>query len=230
MASEGVGPPPSDLAGRPGGTPADVGAESPAVRRARGIRALDVAARLMAGSTAFFFLSFLFAYFYLRALNQEHMFRPAGIKPTAGLGVAFVVCIIVSAGLGLLALRRQRSDSPGWVMPATVAVVLGLAAVALQCIEYTVPKWGPTNGSYASIYLGWTAFFALFVLMTMYWLWIQVATEIRERRESTARPGEGETVYEDPDKLLQRGIDASVFYWTFLAATGVVMYIVLYLL
>jgi hypothetical protein len=230
MASEGVAPPPPDLPGRPGGTAADVGPEAPATRRARGIRALDVGARLMCGATTFFLMSFLFAYFYLRSLNQEHMWRPHGIDPKQGLGAAFVACIILSAVLSLLAVRRQRADSPGWLVPAAVAVVLGLAAVVLQCIEYTVPKWGPTNGAYASVYLGWTAFYALFMLGAMYWLWIQVATEARERRNPTAREGEGLTVYEDPDKLLPRGMDAAVFYWVFLAGWGVVMWIVLYLL
>ena len=37
------------------------------------------------------------------------------------------------------------------------------------------------------------------------------------------------TVFEDPDKLLPRGMDAAVFYWSFLAAIGVITYVVLYL-
>ena len=68
--------------------PADVGA-----------RALYVASRLLAGATTFFFLAFLFAYFYLRSINQDHMWRPGHINPEHGLGAAIVACVLVSAAL-----------------------------------------------------------------------------------------------------------------------------------
>jgi len=225
MASEGtVGPgevQPVPYQARPG-------QEAPAERRERGLRGLSIAARLLAGASTFFFMSFLFAYFYLRSLNNAHMWKPAHVKPDQGLGAAFIACIVLSAAAAILAGRRQKNWS-GWTTPTIVAIVLGLAAVALQCIEYTVQKWGPTAGAYASVFLAWTAFYLIAVLGTMYWLEIQVATELRERRKPTARPGEGVTEYEDPDKLLPRGMDAAVFYWAFLAGLGVIAYVVLYL-
>ena len=58
-----------------------------------GARALSVAARLLAGATTFFFLAFVFAYFYLRSLNQDHMWRPAHVKPEQALGAAIVACV-----------------------------------------------------------------------------------------------------------------------------------------
>jgi heme/copper-type cytochrome/quinol oxidase subunit 3 len=58
-------------------------------------------------------------------------------------------------------------------------VVLGLVAVALQCIEYTVQHFGPTNGAYASVFCAWTGFYLIAMLFTMYWLETQVATEDR---------------------------------------------------
>ena len=60
--------------------------------------------------------------------------------------------------------------------------MLGLAAVALQCIEYTVQHFGPTDGAFASVFCAWTAFYLIAVLGTMYWLETQVATELRARR------------------------------------------------
>ncbi len=229
MASEGAKLP-LGATPQPAGTGAESAREPPAARRERGIRALDVASRLLAGATTFFFLAFVFAYFYLRSLNQEHMWHPKHVNPDQALGAAMIACVVVSAALAAFAGWRQKRESPSWVSPAAAAIVFGLAAVALQCIEYTHQHFGPTNGAYASVFCAWTAFYMIAVLCTMYWLEIQVATEIRERRKPTGRPGEGVTVYEDPDKLLQRGIDASVFYWSFLAAIGVLMYVVLYLL
>ena len=108
--------------------------------------------------------------------------------------------------------------------------MFGLAAIAVQCIEYTVQDFGPTDGAYASVFCVWIAFYLIAVLGAMYWLETHVATELRERREPTGQPGEGVTTYEHPDRLLPRGFDAAVFYWGFLGAIGVLTYVVLYLL
>jgi hypothetical protein len=64
------------------------------------------------------------------------------------------------------------------------------------------------------------------VLFTMYWLETQVATEIRARH--TPASGDGDIA--DPDKLIAPALDAAVFYWSFLAAIGIVTYVTLYLL
>jgi len=190
-----------------------------------GGRALYVASRLLAGATTFFFLAFLFAYFYLRSLNQDHMWRPSHVKPDQGLGVAIVVCVLVSAALAILAGRRMKRRSSSWVLPCTGALALGLAAVALQCVEYTVQRFGPTDGAYASVFCAWTGFYAIAVLSTMYWLETQLASELRARR-SPAEHGD----ISDPDKLIAPALDACVFYWAYLAAIGAIAYVTLYLL
>ena len=48
--------------------------EPPDVARPRAHRSPRACSR---GATTFFFLAFLFAYFYLRSINQEHMWRRA---------------------------------------------------------------------------------------------------------------------------------------------------------
>ena len=80
----------------------EIAPESPDV----GARTLSVAARLLCGATTFFFLAFVFAYFYLRSLNQNHMWRPAHVHPSQGRGVAFVVCIVLSTILAIVAGRQ----------------------------------------------------------------------------------------------------------------------------
>jgi heme/copper-type cytochrome/quinol oxidase subunit 3 len=191
-----------------------------------GARALSVASRLLAGATTFFFLAFVFSYFYLRSLNVEHMWRPAHVKPDAGLGVAFVACLVLSAAGSILAGRGMKSQTPGWIRPAAASLLLGLAAVALQCVEYTVQKFGPTDGAFASVFCTWTAFYLIAMLATMYWLETQVATEIRASREPADPSGD----ISNPDLLIAPSLDAAVFYWSYLAAIGVITYVVLYLL
>jgi heme/copper-type cytochrome/quinol oxidase subunit 3 len=202
------------------------GAEIPPEPPDVGARALSVAARLLAGATTFFFLAFIFAYFYLRSINQEHLWRHGHIDPNQALGAAMIACVVVSAALAIVAGRQMKAGSRSWLTPAIGGVVLGLAAVALQCIEYTRQHFGPTDGAFASVFCAWTALYLIAVLGTMYWLETQVATELRARREPA--PVEGDIRH--ADRLIAPGLDATVFYWTFLAAIGVVTYVVLYLL
>lgn len=199
-----------------------------------GARSLYMAARLLAGATTFFFLGYLFAFFYLRSLNESGMWKPAHVKPEQGWGAAIVACIVLSALAAIVAGRQMkaiaRSDSDeragAWLPAAALALVLGLAAVVLQCLEYTAQHFGPTDGGYASVFCGWTALYAVAALATMYWLETQVATELRARRAPAAgRHGD----IAEADRLIAPGLDAAVFYWTFLAAIGVITWITLYL-
>ncbi len=63
--------------------------------------------------------------------------------------------------------------------------------------------FGPTDGAYASVFCAWTAFYAIAVLATMYWLETQVATELRARRVPAHMLDEetGGDI-KDPDRLI----------------------------
>ena len=210
--------------------PVPPGTEIPPEPPDVGARALSVAARLLAGGTTFFFLAFVFAYFYLRSLNQEHAWRPAHINPNQGLGAAMIACVLLSAIAMVAASRQMKANQASWFAPALAGLLLGLAAIALQCIEYTRQHFGPTDGGYASVFCTWTALYLIAVLFTLYWL----ATHVASARRARARIGRGEPPptgdIKDPARQISPGFDAAVFYWGFLAAIGVVTYVVLYLL
>jgi heme/copper-type cytochrome/quinol oxidase subunit 3 len=219
MAAES-GPVP--LAGQP---PVALGTEIPPEPPDVGARTVSVAARLLAGGTTFFFLAFVFAYFYLRSLNQEHKWRPPHINPNQALGAAMIACIVVSALLTIVGGRMMKARAQGWAPVTGAALLLGFVAIALQCIEYTRQSFGPTDGAYASVFCAWTGLYLIAVLGAMYWLETQLASELRARRRPAAH---GDIAA--PDLLIAPGLDATVFYWTFLASIGVLMYVVLYLL
>jgi heme/copper-type cytochrome/quinol oxidase subunit 3 len=212
--------------------PVQLGVEIPPESPDVGARGLYVAGRLLAGASTFFFLAFVFAYFYLRSLNESGLWHPATnpahhhIKPVQGLGAALIACVLISAVLAVLAGRRMKRQSSTWLAPAVGSLVLGLAAVCLQCIEFTAQKFGPTDGGYASVFCAWSAFYAVAVLGTMYWLETQIATEMRARRAPAHAHGD----IADPDRLIAPGLDACVFFWAYLAALGVVAYVTLYIL
>jgi heme/copper-type cytochrome/quinol oxidase subunit 3 len=208
------------------GPPVAAGVEIPPEPPDVGARALYVAGRLLAGASTFFFLAFLFAYFYLRSLNQNHQWHISRVKADQGLGAAIVACVLISAVLAIVAGRQMKAQSRGWLGAAIASLALGLAAIALQCIEYTVQHFGPTDGAYASVFCAWTAFFAIAALATMYWLETQIATELRARRAPAHAHGD----IEDPDRLIAPALDACVFFWSYLAALGAIAYVTLYLL
>jgi len=219
MASYHEPLPPRAIAG-----PVAPGVEIPPEPPEVGARTLYVASRLLAGATAFFFLAFVFAYFYLRALNQNHMWRPHHVDPDQAFGAAIIACVVISALLSGLASSRLAGGGRAWLGTAGAALALGLAAVVLQCVAFSSESFGPTNGGYASVFCAWTALFAIAVLVTMYWLETHVATGLRARRDRGSHPD-----IADPDKLIAPGMAACAFYWMFLAGIGVLAYVILYL-
>ena len=203
-------------------------------------RNLVSASYLLAGATAFFFVSFLFAYFYLRALNSGGLWKPKGVDASVGWGTAVVLCYVLSALLVRLGLTDHRALRRGqWRLKGLVALLVGVAGLVLQVIAWTHEGFGPADGGFASVYFGWTAFLFLFVLGTLLWLEMSVATSFRYRSvESEAlAPGEASgdsdrTAHDirDPLSLVRAELVGLSFYWTFLAGIAVVSWIVLYLI
>lgn len=177
-------------------------------------RNLRVASQLWASSTAFFFFAFLFSYFYLRSLNSQHLWHPKGVNAPTGTGTAIMLLIVVSAGAAYMAARKLAAgDSASFRMGGLVALVLGLAAIVVQIVQWSSLGFGPTQGGYASVFLGWTGLYTLFLLGTLFWLETLVATSYR-------RPADTDSA----------GAAAFAFYWVVLAVVGVATWVVLYLL
>ncbi|MHB8470648.1 MAG: hypothetical protein ACYDCH_12985, partial [Gaiellaceae bacterium] len=154
-------------------------------------RNLVSAGQLLASATAFFFLAFFFAYFYLRTQNNAGMWRPKHVDPSTAWGAVTVACIAASAVLVLLGRRDQRAGAlSAWRRKGAAALALGLASLVLQVFAWTHAGFGPYSGGYASVYFGWTAFLFLFVLGTMFWLETVLATSIRYRGEARVTAGE----------------------------------------
>jgi heme/copper-type cytochrome/quinol oxidase subunit 3 len=186
-------------------------------------RALWVGARQLCGAAAFFLVSFVFAYFYLRSLDSNKDWKIGSVHPSLGLGVAILVALILSA----VALRTAATQSDMAVRAGTAALLLALLAVVLQVVQWTTLGFGPASGGYASVFIGWTAFYSVFALACAYWIETQVATAWRRRREGVgATPADVLT----DEAVLIAGIRACSFFWTFYVASGVVLFVVLYVL
>jgi heme/copper-type cytochrome/quinol oxidase subunit 3 len=133
-------------------------------------RNIRVGSRIWAASQAFFFLAFFFAFLYLRALNTNGLWRGwphHHPSPSLAFGIAILICVLGSAatavGAGAVAPKM-------WRVTASASLVLSLAAVGLQSAQFSSLGFGPTDGAYASVFVGWSGLFALLLLGTCYWL------------------------------------------------------------
>jgi heme/copper-type cytochrome/quinol oxidase subunit 3 len=203
-------------------------------------RNLASAGHLLASATAFFFLAFVFAYFYLRSLNSGGMWKPKGVDTSLAWGTVVVALLVASAGLVRLGLVDHRAARRAqWRRKGALALALGVVALVLQVIAWGQQGFGPADGGFASVYFGWTAFMFLFVFGAMYWLETVLATSIRYRKIPTGAPEPGAASGDpyrmrhdirDPLSLVRPQLVALSFYWTFLAAICILTWIILYLL
>jgi heme/copper-type cytochrome/quinol oxidase subunit 3 len=203
-------------------------------------RNLRIAAHLWSSATAFFFAAFLFAYFYLRALDSSAVWRPKHVDPSFTLGTLATIALVAVAVLLQGAVRDHRAGRrPAWRVKGAISLVLLLVAVVLQIAEWSTQGFGPTDGPYASVYLGWTGLMALFVVGLAYWVETTLAISIRYRHSDQGRLPEGHGSgdadrtapdIEDPLSLVRPELEAVSFYASFLAGIGVITWFILYIL
>jgi len=182
-------------------------------------RIVSIGSYLAAAALAFFFLAFLFAFFYLRALNTNGLWgggKPGHhVHPALTVGIIVLVCVLGSVALVRLSLAGVRTQKSYARNVAIAALVLGLAAVAVQCWQYTDLGFGPGDGGFASVYLGWTGFFTIFAFVVLVWLEILLASS---QSDTDLRRGRFEA-------------DAASFsiVWTMLGVVEIAAFILLYI-
>ncbi|MCW2963104.1 MAG: hypothetical protein JWO17_356 [Actinomycetia bacterium] len=214
-----------------------VAAEPPEVMA----RNLRIGAHLWASASAFFFAAFLFAYFYLRALDSTAVWRPKHVDPSLTLGTLAAVSLVAAAVLLRFAVADHRADRlNAWRFKGAIVLALLLAGVVLQIVEWSTQSFGPTDGPYASVYLGWTGLLSLFVVGLLYWVETTLATSFRYRNTRRGAPvpaghasGDGDRSdpdIENPLSLIRSELEAVSFYATFLSGIGIVTWFVLYVL
>lgn len=180
-------------------------------------RNLWVGARLLVSSTIFLFLPFVFAFVYLASLDNGGMWRPQGVEAPTGWGIAILACVVAAAGLVAWARSELGNGRDGTSrLLLFLALLAGIGGVVLQVIEYTQLGFGPTNGGFASVFVGWSGLYALALLGTMIWLETILAGSLRNGSGSAgAGPAE---------------LEGLSFYMTFFAGLGALTFAFLYLL
>ena len=190
-------------------------------------RALWVGARQLCGVASFFFVAFVFAYFYLRSLDANNSWKIGAVNPGIGLGVVILLVLLASA----VALRAAATNAALTLRAGWIALALVLLSMVLQVIQWTTLGFGPASGGYASVYVGWTAFYVVFTLPCAFWIETQIATAWRRGREGVGGQSAASEAHVHTDEaVIRSGIEACSFFWSYYVFVGVVMFVLLYLL
>jgi heme/copper-type cytochrome/quinol oxidase subunit 3 len=175
--------------------------------------------RLWIGADAFFFAGFVFAFFYLRALDSNGLFRDPRDHQSTALGAAILVVTLLATALLWVGVTRVRAgDAARWRTAAGAALLLTVAAIVLQIVQFS--QFGLdrlTYQGFGSVFLAWTAAYVVHLLGAAFWLETLVAQALRER----GRPGH--------DAGLVAPAEACLVFYEFIAVVGVVMFVLLYL-
>jgi heme/copper-type cytochrome/quinol oxidase subunit 3 len=171
----------------------------------------STAGRLFVAADAFLFLGFLFAYLYLRALNNNGMWNPHGQNPSGTMGIVVLVLVVATAALLQVGATRMTSAGPAaFRAPAAAALLVGLVATVLAGSQLFRPGFSPSHaGGFGSVFIGFIAFYFLHLIGGIYWLETQVVQR--------------------PSEILLGSVPPCLLFWWFLAVVLAIFSVLFYL-
>jgi heme/copper-type cytochrome/quinol oxidase subunit 3 len=140
--------------------------------------------RMFVAVSAMVFGAGVFSYFYLRSLNNNHLWRAPGQRPSAFISVPVLVLTLAGCLLYLSVTRRLVRDQTGgadWRVASAVSLVLLLLAAVLQLWGTRRLHFFPGSSGYASVYVAVMPLFGLWLLIAVYWIEVLLARSIRVR-------------------------------------------------
>jgi heme/copper-type cytochrome/quinol oxidase subunit 3 len=177
-------------------------------------RLARVGTRIWIVADVFFFAAWFFAFFYLRALNNNNYWLPPGTThPTRAIGAAIVALAAVAAVLcwaGMRAVVRQPATAR---LLLWLALVSGILCLGVQIYEFRHLGFDPQlGGGFPSVFVGLKGVWLFQLVGALLWLATHIA-QARPQADATIRPA-----------------SAATFSWfmIFLAAIGLVSYLVMY--
>ena len=186
-------------------------------------------ARLAIGSLSFLFGAFAFAYFYLESSDGHSKWLPSSTTPPqAGYGAAIMALVVVSAILNTVGLQLIKGGSKSsWVRSGLVALVAGLAAVALTVWQLLNLPFQPGQSGFASVFVGFYQVALAVWFGAMVWLEILLAS---------ARKIPGISFVEQPPtyqqafevQRFQASLSAFTTVWNYLAIIAFVFWLLFY--
>src|ERR1700681_2616061 len=177
-------------------------------------RLARVGTRIWIVADVFFFVAWFFAFFYLRALNNDNDWLPPGTThPTRAIGALIVLLVIVSAGLFWAGARSLVAQPATARLLFWLALTAGILAFVVQIYEYQHLGFDPQlGGGFPSVFVGLKGVWLFQFVGALFWLATHIA-QARPHADATIRPASAATFSG---------------FMIFLAAIGLVSYLVMY--
>jgi heme/copper-type cytochrome/quinol oxidase subunit 3 len=187
--------------------------------------------RLAVGGLAFLFGSFVFAYFYLRSLNSGGRWQGSGfVHPSLWMGTTIMLLAVLSAGVHYFALQRIKAGhKQTWQTGGLIALLLGLAAVAMQVYMLTDLPFKPGSSGYSSVFTGFYPVFLVIQLAVLVWLETLLA---RARYIPALSFVEQPPTYTETYAVqrFQASLSAFSAVWSYLALMAILFWLLFYAL
>jgi hypothetical protein len=186
--------------------------------------------RLAIGGLTFLLGCFVFSFFYLRSLNSHGMWYPAGFTgPKQWSGAVIMALVVASALVQYIVLQALKAGRKApWMVGATVALVLGLAAVGLQLWQLTQEPFYPASSGFASVFTGGMPVVLAIWFCAMVWLEILImqARQIPEISFVEQPPTYAEAFHV---QRFQARLSSFTVVWNYLALVAILFWILFYL-
>jgi len=185
--------------------------------------------RLAVGALSFLFGAFAFAYFYLFSSNGHGMWLPSSTRiPSNHYGEAITGLVVVGAIVQTVGLQLiKRGNKGAWFITALVALVFGLAAVALQIKELLVLPFQPGASGFASVFVSFYPVALVTWLAAMIWLEIMLA---RSRSIPAISFVEQPPTYAETQQVqrFQASLSGFTVVWNYLAIVTFIFWLLFY--
>jgi heme/copper-type cytochrome/quinol oxidase subunit 3 len=152
-------------------------------------RVARVGMRILLGAEVTFFAAFFFAFFYLRALNNNDSWQPPGVThPTQGIGALIVLLLIACAVLYWFGARVVATSPASARLMFWLAMLAGVLCIATQVYEFRNLGFDPQlGGGYPSVFVAMKGALMVQLAGALFWLATHIA-QAAPAGDSVARP------------------------------------------
>jgi hypothetical protein len=186
--------------------------------------------RLLIGVVTSGLGAFIFAFFYLRSVNNYGLWYPKGFGgPPTWAGAVIMALIVVSAAAQSFGLTRLKAgQKQPWFVAAVGALILGVAAFAIQIAELMSLSFQPGANAFASVFVGGSVVFTVLMLGSLVWLEIIV---MGSRNIPAISFVEQPPTFKEAAELqrFQASLSAFTLFWNYMAVVAVVLWVLFYL-
>ncbi len=185
------------------------------------------ASRLLLVGSIFLYGTFIFAYFYLRALNNHNNWRIGDQHPSTIIGTIVAVLVLGAALIHYVGARRlQIGARVDWMVGAMVALVMIVIAGGLQIWDLTRLPFQPASSAYAGLFIAWMPIYVIYIFGQFYWLETLLAQAVTRPSSVLQETPEGVVVV----SRFGANVEGYVLFSQFMGLGAIVIWVLFYLI